>query len=315
MKNKTTFYEKLYGAGLNVLGLCMRLLPSGLGLGGKRLILCYHSVASDRGRFSTPPAAFTGHMQWLKTNAKIVSLDEVLNGKPVTHTSLVAITFDDGYRDTLKTAAPILSRLCIPATVFAIGKPWRVNRKALGVRKKLLIPKELQQLRRQGWEIGFHTTTHARLDTMTQKEQEKEIIQGKKEFRRGIGGRIRFFAYPHGAAGTQVQKLAMEAGFQYAVTTDGWFAGTRNPMAVSRICIEGTLTDGQFRTLLTLPGIVWHAGMTRLISWKWKAQQSISASIHAYVARSSAKSRTHARKNTVNRFPLPFGKRLAGMSQ
>jgi peptidoglycan/xylan/chitin deacetylase (PgdA/CDA1 family)/CelD/BcsL family acetyltransferase involved in cellulose biosynthesis len=84
-------------------------------------ILYYHRVNDDRDLFfpATPLAAFDGQMRHIARHYKVVSLraliDHLANGsaEPV-----VAITFDDGYRDNCENAFPILQRYGLPATIF-----------------------------------------------------------------------------------------------------------------------------------------------------------------------------------------------------
>lgn len=89
-------------------------------------VLGYHNVESTW-RFPSEPGAGTRtlgrQLRLLKRTANIVSLDAALEalqaGRPLPPRA-VAITFDDGYRDNLTHAIPILERLRIPATVFLV---------------------------------------------------------------------------------------------------------------------------------------------------------------------------------------------------
>ncbi len=88
-------------------------------------ILCYHGVErSIRDvrvqKLHTPLELFEKQIGYLKRNFEIVSLAElraeVLSGRPSARQ--VAITFDDGYRNNLTIAGPLLHALRIPFTVF-----------------------------------------------------------------------------------------------------------------------------------------------------------------------------------------------------
>jgi peptidoglycan/xylan/chitin deacetylase (PgdA/CDA1 family) len=67
------------------------------------------------------------------------------------HNALL-LTFDDGRTDTVLNAAPILRRVGMRATVFAIGNAW--TRSPLYEAS----PGELRSLQRQGWSIEAHAS-------------------------------------------------------------------------------------------------------------------------------------------------------------
>jgi peptidoglycan/xylan/chitin deacetylase (PgdA/CDA1 family) len=85
-------------------------------------ILTYHRVNDDGDPFfpSLPTAVFTEHMSYVAATHQVRPVEELaLRAQAGTlPPSALAITFDDGYRDTLTHAAPVLVRLGLPATVF-----------------------------------------------------------------------------------------------------------------------------------------------------------------------------------------------------
>lgn len=92
------------------------------GLRYKGAVLLYHRVAdrSDVHDLSVPPELFEEHMRWLAREWHVMPLDELLAGaRDGLPERAVAITFDDGYLDTLLAAVPVLARVGLPATVFA----------------------------------------------------------------------------------------------------------------------------------------------------------------------------------------------------
>jgi peptidoglycan/xylan/chitin deacetylase (PgdA/CDA1 family) len=91
------------------------------------VILMYHSVAGDDTRRwvdprnHVPAAVFEQQMAFLAKHRPVVPLSQMINmlqrgEAPAPGT--VAITFDDGYLDTLTIAAPVLKRYGLPATLF-----------------------------------------------------------------------------------------------------------------------------------------------------------------------------------------------------
>ena len=60
-------------------------------------------------------------MIYLKKNYNLVSLDNLLNFEKKDKPS-ISITFDDGYKDNLVHALPVLNELNVPATIYVITK-------------------------------------------------------------------------------------------------------------------------------------------------------------------------------------------------
>jgi len=110
-------------------------------------ILTYHRVNDDADPFfsALPTAVFEGQMRHVARNYRVLPVEELVErlergGLP---RNALAITFDDGYRDNLTHAAPILSRLGLPATIFLatgfIGTaevPW-FDRLAHGLKRSV----------------------------------------------------------------------------------------------------------------------------------------------------------------------------------
>jgi len=103
--------------------------------GRRRLtVLAYHRVADARdpglrgfaGNVSASPAAFAEQMDWLARHFEVVSLEDVLawlDGDAELPDRPALITFDDGYRDNLEIAAPLLAERGLPATLFLTTDP------------------------------------------------------------------------------------------------------------------------------------------------------------------------------------------------
>lgn len=91
------------------------------------IILMYHSVAPDgAAEFIDPPnrmspVLFDAQMAYLSKYRRVATISQVIE-QIVSGTSppagTVCITFDDGYLDNLTTAAPILEKYKLPATLY-----------------------------------------------------------------------------------------------------------------------------------------------------------------------------------------------------
>lgn len=91
------------------------------------VILMYHSVADGAEAEAIDPEnrvapdLFERQMAYLHRHRRVVALTEVVEqvAAGLTPTAgTVCITFDDGYLDNLRVAAPILARHGLPATIF-----------------------------------------------------------------------------------------------------------------------------------------------------------------------------------------------------
>ena len=86
------------------------------------LILCYHNVTATS-FFPSPDgeANLARQLRLLRRTARVVPLGdavEALGAGERLPARAVSITFDDGYRDNLDVAVPVLERLHLPATFF-----------------------------------------------------------------------------------------------------------------------------------------------------------------------------------------------------
>ena len=102
------------------------------GLGGPALhtsspshavIVAYHRIAEhdpDTHSLCTPPSVFEEHMAYLARCCTPMSLEDLLQASMCGRIPerAVAVTFDDGYVDALKTVSPILQAKGVPATFF-----------------------------------------------------------------------------------------------------------------------------------------------------------------------------------------------------
>ena len=98
--------------------------------GPRRLtVLAYHRIADHlgsgfigyAGNASATPAEFAEQMAWVTERLHPITLTDLaaaVEGRGVLPRRPVLVTFDDGYRDNLTAALPVLERYGVPATVF-----------------------------------------------------------------------------------------------------------------------------------------------------------------------------------------------------
>lgn len=115
----------------------------------------------------------------------------------------LAITFDDGYRDNHRNAAPILKRLDLPATFFITSGFISTDHVAWWDRELDSTPAwmswdEVAELVRMGFEIGAHTRTHADLGELSGEAARAEIRGSKLDLETRLKTPVSLFAYPYG---------------------------------------------------------------------------------------------------------------------
>ncbi len=242
--------ERIYGFALNLIDLINGLLRiNNLSWG---IILCYHSISNDSWRYSTQIKNFETQLKYLKKNHRIVSLDDLLKKSRLNNN--ISLTFDDGYKDFINNALPLLNKYGVKGTLFVLGEPVNANREELDNNKELMSFDEIKKIKKMGWEVGFHTDTHADLTKLTESQLTREVIKGKQKLEQKLGFRLRFFAYPKGEYDKKVLQVVKKAGFEAAFTTSGGTADVKDVFSVDRICMERTVDFDQFKALISMLG-------------------------------------------------------------
>ena len=208
-------------------------------------VLMYHAFSEreEGDRYVVPRRAFARQLRLLKLlGYRGVGFDEVarcLRDRRLPPLRAVAITIDDGYRDNLEVAEPVLSKLGFPATVFLVsGKLGGVNdwtAEGALARRPLLTSEEVGELRERGVAIGAHTRRHPELPEQSD-ESVREEIGGSREDLRPRFGEIATFAYPFGLFDERAVAAAAEAGFEGACTVEPRLVSLLDdPLRVPRI--------------------------------------------------------------------------------
>lgn len=175
-------------------------------------VLGYHSVGTtlpkDTYGLSTPAAAFARQMEAVASGRFGAPVS--LGGAKLDASAEIAVTFDDGYRDTLTTAAPLLVRLSLPFSVCVTPGLLDAGRPHLSwpeLKELSLVP---------GCEIGAHGLTHARLDALSDAALTHELTESRRRLEDALGRAIVVMTWPHGAASRRTADAARAAGFARA---------------------------------------------------------------------------------------------------
>ena len=170
----------------------------------------------------------------------------------------VVLTFDDGYADTLTTAAPLLKRYGFTATCYivsgAIGTYNRWDAEHVGERKLLMSREQLGEWLEAGMEVGSHSLSHPRLHEVPQDVAQHEIDESRAALRNLLGVPIEHFAYPFGAFTTEIVEWVRRAGYSSAVTVlPGVARASDDRLRLPRILVNGERGLWQFLLRVATP--------------------------------------------------------------
>lgn len=169
--------------------------------------LFYHRVADTHPTpWTISCADFESQIAWMAKRFEFVSLDEVQRRvkERASFRSAVAITFDDGYRENLEFALPLLLKRRIPVTYYVTagnvvsGETFPHDR-ALGLDLPPHSADQIADLTKEGIDIGVHTMTHRDLgQSLSEAELREEIVVARETLESMTGQRLRHFAFPFG---------------------------------------------------------------------------------------------------------------------
>ncbi|MGY1618355.1 polysaccharide deacetylase family protein [Geodermatophilus sp. SYSU D00691] len=224
-------------------------------------VLMYHSISPGPpgDRYTVDPRRFARQMAFLRwTRRRVESLEELLegwdSGRPPPR-GTVALTFDDGYRDALTTAEPVLRRHGFPATVFVVtglaggSNIWDRERR-LPVRD-LLTWDEVRLLDRGHFRVHAHSMTHADLRALDTSALTTEVQGSRRRLEAEIGHPARLFAYPYGSHDPTVDAAVADAGYAAAWSIrSGLDSVVQDRLDRPRVAVERS--DGLLRFALKL---------------------------------------------------------------
>jgi peptidoglycan/xylan/chitin deacetylase (PgdA/CDA1 family) len=212
-------------------------------------ILMYHQIDVPPPR-GTPlrglvvsPASFARQMGLLRLlgyrGLSMRDLEPYLKGEK--QGKVVGITFDDGYRNNLQHALPVLQRHGFTATCYAVSTLFGGRNswdEGLVAQTPLMTREEWLAWRDAGMDIGSHTRTHARLPDLDLDVARDEIARSRQELEQALGCEVRHFCYPYGRYTPEHAALAREAGYATATTTNrGRVQPGEDPYTLRRIMV------------------------------------------------------------------------------
>ena len=215
-------------------------------------ILMYHQVSpapsASFSRYTVTPKRFAAQMRWLAlaryTPITIAELMDCWRERKTPARGAVVITFDDGFRDCVEFAVPILERYRFRAVFYLVaglmGQTSRWMRAAGGADLPLIDWTAARRLQDAGMQCGAHSFSHPALAECSPADARRELVESRQRLEDGLGVEVVHFAYPFGSVSPQVRALAAEAGYQSACATERRLATSRDdPLRLPRVSVYG----------------------------------------------------------------------------
>jgi peptidoglycan/xylan/chitin deacetylase (PgdA/CDA1 family) len=196
--------------------------------------LYFHGVASEHA------GNFAANLERLKRNADFVdtaSLLAMLGGQKAVAGRYFHLSFDDGHRNLIENALPVLEQLGIPA-LFFVCTSW------VGAKQDALSWEDLRELRNRGFEIGSHTRSHKNLGgALTREVLDGEVLGSKRDIEMNLKAQCNYFAWPFGRK-KDINDVALQAirqaGYRacFGAFRGSVFAGRTSPFQIPRHHLE-----------------------------------------------------------------------------
>jgi peptidoglycan/xylan/chitin deacetylase (PgdA/CDA1 family) len=220
-------------------------------------VLFYHRVSDDPDPLAIAPRRFAAQMGVLRDEGyrvvDVVEAGRLLSGRePLDR--VIALSFDDGYRDVAEHALPVLERHGFRATVFvATGVIDGTARFTWYERQPPVLGWTDVVALDRGSAFSFeaHTVTHPNLTALAPDAAEREIAGSRGALAERLGREVAGFCYPGGVYGARERELVAHAGFSVATTCEpGANTATSDLLTLRRTAIDGADRLADFRAKL-----------------------------------------------------------------
>ncbi|APR75947.1 polysaccharide deacetylase family protein [Minicystis rosea] len=162
---------------------------------------------------SVPPRSFRDQLGVLEemgiTLLRLADVNRILDGAPAPARG-VLVTFDDGYRNTVDTALPLLDERRVPAVVALCASYVRPETRpatTVHVSQDFADASEIEAWLATGRDIAGHSYGHPKLTALSEPEITREIAEDKMTLEHLFGRAIDTFVYPFGAADERVEQI------------------------------------------------------------------------------------------------------------
>jgi peptidoglycan/xylan/chitin deacetylase (PgdA/CDA1 family) len=230
--------------------------------------LCYHSIA-DRGapylalsaELFERQLALLRRLRW--RSGTIEDLESLARGERLGGRR-VFLTFDDGFRDNLETAWPLLLEYGFRPLIFvlpghldeggALRWPEVADAHAsFPEEMRSLTWSQVDEMLGEGAMIGSHSMSHPHLCDLGDEALAVELGESRARLEQRIGA-CATLAYPFGECDGRVVDAAKAAGYRFAFSLPQGPDSGGEPLRIPRLNVDRRDRPGRFALKLSAPG-------------------------------------------------------------
>ena len=201
-------------------------------------VLSYHSISDETSPVSLNIRIFEKQINFLRKLGYVtINFNEIDPNKK----NQIIITFDDGYKDILINALPILKRNNFKATCFfvtnQIGKNNHWDKQKENFKNKNIMSHEdIRIWFNSGMSVQSHSHNHLDLTKLSNIDIIKELEISKKFFKDKLDIEAEVFCYPFGKVNKNVYEFTKKI-YKNSVTTNRsrYNINKHNPFLIPRI--------------------------------------------------------------------------------
>jgi peptidoglycan/xylan/chitin deacetylase (PgdA/CDA1 family) len=211
-----------------------------------RFVLYHHVFDDER-------EGFARQLRFMRRFGDFVSIDDairLLGAGERADGCCFCVTVDDGYRNSVTNALPILDQLHVPAAFFVItgmvgttiedDRPRLEKHFAGGALVEFMDWDECRQLEHAGMVIGSHTASHVGLARLDEEALRRELAGSKQTIESQLGAPCEHFCCPFGVPGVDFNAhrdpaVASDVGYRsFATGVRGAMRPGDSPLFVRR---------------------------------------------------------------------------------
>jgi len=227
------------------------------------VVLLYHRVNDDmRDSLTIGIEQFDRQMNLLARRCRVVDIRDIVAGRVTRDTPrpIVAVTFDDGYRDNYDNAFPVLLRNRVPAAFFvstgkiSVDGAFDHDLRRIGHGLPTMTWEQLREMQAAGFTIGSHSVSHLDCGTASLEQVRTELRESRATLATELGLDQLIFAYPFGGRQNmtpQALEVVRAEGYAGCLSAyGGRNEGPVDPFNVCRIGISHNFSEWSFRARL-----------------------------------------------------------------